>query len=621
MRAFALKRKHLSFIETSRKAGRRGKGIGMNVASERSFRTAPTEATTFYARIFGRRGVVASHHYFSSAAGIDALKAGGNAIDAAVAATLVEGLLNPNMHTIGGECPILIAPAGTGAVICINGNMVAPGRATPEAFRARGHEVVPAEGILAAGVPGAFGALIVAAQRYGRMNFADLSARALDLARTGFPVHAGLIRQHKFGIADNREKFLAQWPGSAALYLRDGALPAEGSAMTNPAFAGMIDYLVSAEKAAGGTREQGLQAVFDAFYKGDVAAQMVAFSDANDGLLTRADFDAFEVPVEAPVSIDYAGARIHKTSAWTQGPALLQTLSILKSFDLQALGHNSAEYVHLVVEAMKLAFADREQYYADTRQVSVPVDALLSDTYGALRAKLVDMAKASAEMRPGDPVEDVALLAASQRRPLTNWGAGTVHVDTMDAEGNACAFTPSGAWIKSAEVMPALGFPLGNRLSNFHMGPSNHPNVVAPGKRPRTTISPTLVTVDGRPTIACGSMGGDQQDQWQLQFLLNRLVFGMPVQAAIEAPKFSSEHFPGFFAPHDFFPSRLRIEERFGEPVFESLAARGHELSVGPDWTEGFLLAAERHADGMLEAGCDPRGSKSEVFSASAQAW
>lgn len=596
----------------------------MNVASERSFRAAPTDATTFYSRIFGRRGVVASHHYFSSGAGIDALKAGGNAIDAAVAATLVEGLLNPNMHTIGGECPILIAPAGAREVVCINGNMVAPGKATPEAFRVRGHSAIPAEGILAAGVPGAFGALIVAALRFGRMSFSDLSARARDLARDGFPVHAGLLRQHKFGLADNRDKFLAQWPGSAALYLRDGALPAEGSAMTNPAFAGMIDYLVAAEKAAGGTREHGLKAVFDAFYKGDVAAEMVAFSHAHGGLLSREDFAAFEVPVEAAVSVDYAGARIHKTSAWTQGPALLQTLAILKAFDLPGLGHNSADYVHLVVEAMKLAFADRDQHYADPRMVDVPVDALLSDAYGALRARLVDMARASHEMRPGDPFADASgdgLVPAEARRALTSWGAGTVHVDAMDAEGNACAFTPSGAWIKSSEVMPALGFPLGNRLSNFHMAPSNHPNVVAPGKRPRTTISPTLVTVDGRATIACGSMGGDQQDQWQLQFLLNRLVFGMPVQAAIEAPKFSSEHFPGFFAPHDSFPSRLRIEARFGDRVFESLAARGHELSVGPDWTEGFILAAERHPDGMLEAGCDPRGSKSEVFPASAAAW
>ncbi|RTL49481.1 MAG: gamma-glutamyltransferase family protein [Bradyrhizobiaceae bacterium] len=594
--------------------------MSIHATSERSFRTASTSGTTYYPRVFGKRGVVTSHHYFSAQAGIDMMKAGGNAIDAAIAATLVEGLLNPNMHTIGGECPILIAPAGSDKVICINGNMVAPARATPSAFKDRGLEEVPAEGILAAGVPGAFGALIVAAQRYGRMSFSDISARALDLATNGFPIHAGVIRQHKFGISDNREKFINQWPGSAALYLRDGEIPVEGSLQKNSAFADMISYLISAESSAGGARHDKLQAVFDAFYKGDVAAKMVAFSDANNGLLSRADFDAFDAPVEDPVAINFSDTQIFKTNAWTQGPALLQTLSILKSFDLPALGHNSAAYVHVVTEAMKLAFADREQYYADTRHVDVPVEALLDDRYGERRARLIDMDRASLEIRPGDPM-GVDTLPKEKRRVGASWGAGTVHVDAMDEEGNACAFTPSGAWIKSSEVIPELGFPLGNRLSNFYVAPSDHPNVIAPGKRPRTTISPTIVKQNGRTMIACGSMGGDQQDQWQVQFLLNRLVFGMPMQEAIEAPKFSSEHFTGFFAPHDNFLGRLRIEERVGGEALKGLEVLGHDVSVAPDWSEGFLLGTERHDDGMLEAGCDPRGSKSEVFPAAAAAW
>ncbi len=595
--------------------------MNIHSTSERSFRLASTGSTTFYPRIFGKRGVVTSHHYFSADAGMDIMKSGGNAIDAAIAATLVEGLLNPNMHTIGGECPILIAPAGSSEVVCINGNMVAPGKATPAAFRARGVDAIPAEGILAAGVPGAFGALIVAARRYGRKSFAELSARALDLATNGFPIHAGLIRQHKFGIAANREKFLSQWPGSASLYLRGEAIPAEGSAMKNPAFADMIHYLVAAERSAGGTRDRGLQAVFDAFYKGDVAAKMVGFSNTNGGLLTREDFDVFEIPIEKPVAIDFAGARVYKPGAWTQGPALLQTLSILKSFDLPAMGLNSTAYVHVVTEAMKLAFADRDQYYADPRQIDVPLAALLADNYGNLRSRLIDMRRASLEMRPGEPSRGSEVLPKERHHATAPWGAGTVHVDAMDAEGNACAFTPSGAWIKSAEVIPELGFPLGNRLSNFYLGPSDHPNVVAPYKRPRTTISPTIVTRNGRSIIACGSMGGDQQDQWQIQFLLNRLVFNMPVQAAIEAPKFSSEHFPGFFAPHDSFPGRLRIEARMGEATLNELDALGHDVSAAPDWSEGFVLATERHDDGMLEAGCDPRGSKADVFPAAAAAW
>jgi len=299
---------------------------------------------------------------------------------------------------------------------------------------------------------------------------------------------------------------------------------------------------------------------------------------------------------------------------------LLQSLAILKNFDLRGLGHNSAEYIHLLLEAMKLAFADREQFYGDPLQVAVPIDTLLSDAYGAMRARLIDD-KANREIRPGDPFHNAPLLPAAERLGGAAWGPGTVHVTAMDADGLTAAFTPSGGWLRASPVIPALGFPLSMRLSNCYMEPANHPNVVAPFKRPRTTISPSLVLKDGRPWMAFGSMGGDQQDQWQLQFLLNRLVFDMPVQEAIEAPKFSSEHFPGFFWPHDFFPNRVRIEPGVGEAALDGLRARGHELDVAPAWTEGFLCATERNLEtGVLEAGCDPRGTKSEVFPACALA-
>jgi len=252
--------------------------------------------------------------------------------------------------------------------------------------------------------------------------------------------------------------------------------------------------------------------------------------------------------------------------------------------------------------------------------VAVPMQALLSDEYGAMRAKLVGRA-ADTEIRPGDPLKGAALLPVNQRLGGAAWGPGTVHVDAMDAEGFTAAFTPSGGWIRSSEVIPALGFPLSMRLSNCYLEPAHHPNVVAPFKRPRTTISPSLVMKDGKAWMAFGSMGGDQQDQWQLQFLLSRLVFGMSLQEAIEAPKFSSEHFPGFFAPHDFYLNRVRLEPAIGSSVFEGLQDRGHELDIAPAWSEGFLCAAERHPEsGMLEAGCDPRGTKSEVFPACALA-
>ncbi|HEY1876550.1 MAG TPA: gamma-glutamyltransferase family protein [Rhizomicrobium sp.] len=591
----------------------------MTQESSRPFRLAPTGGVTFYPRIFGQRGAVAAEHYSAALAGIEILRQGGNAVDAACAATLVEGVVNPQMHTIGGELPILISAPDRDDVVCINGNMAAPGKATPQAFRDLGHRAIPAEGVLAAGVPGAMCAILEALSRFGRLRFEDVSARAVELARDGFPAHSGLIRQHKSGITDNFQKFLG-WPGTAGIYLPGGQIPAEGSLVRNPALAAMFARLAGKERACAGDRRAGLRAAFDEFYRGDIAGEMVRFVKDRGGLLEKSDFDRFEIPIESSVHVTFAGSEIHKCGPWNQGPALLQSLTILKNFDLREPGHNSADYIHLVAEAMKLAFADREQFYGDPTQVCVPLKTLLSDEYGAMRAKMIAH-RADAQIRPGDPLRNSALLPAQERLGGAAWGAGTVHVDAMDSDGLTAAFTPSGGWIRSSEVIPSLGFPLSMRLSNCYLEPASHPNIVAPFKRPRTTISPSLVKKGGKAWLAFGSMGGDQQDQWQLQFLLNRLVFGMSLQKAIEAPKFSSEHFPGFFAPHDFFLNRLRVEPEIGEPVVADLRNRGHDVVIGPSWSEGFLCGTERNPEsGVLEAGCDPRGTKSEIFPACALA-
>jgi len=584
----------------------------MPEGSTRSWRSKPTDRVTFYPRVFGRKGAVAAEHYSAALAGIEILQQGGNAVDAACAAALVEGVVNPHMHTIGGELPMLISVPESARVVCINGNMMAPGKATPAAFRDLGHSAIPGEGVLAAGVPGALGAIVEVLSRFGRLRFEDVSARAIDLAKNGFPAHSGLIWMHKSGIADNFDKFLG-WRGTATVYLPDGRIPKEGALIRNPALADMFSQLVRAERAAK-DRISGLGAVFDGFYRGEIAEQIVRFVKDKGGLLELSDFHRFAIPVENSVHVNFAGAEVHKCGPWNQGPALLQSLTILKQFDLRSLGHNTADYIHIVLEAIKLAFADREQYYGDPDQIAVPMEALLSDDYGAARAKLIEN-RSNAEIRPGDPLRSAALLPAGERLGGAAWGAGTVHVDAMDTEGFTAAFTPSGGWIRSSEVIPALGFPLSMRLSNCYLEPAHHPNVVAPFKRPRTTISPSLAMKDGKPWMAFGSMGGDQQDQWQLQFLLNRIVFGMSLQEAIEAPKFSSEHFPGFFAPHDFFLNRVRLEPGIGTSVFEELRDRGHDLDIAPAWSEGFLCAAERNLEsGVLEAGCDPRGTKSEVF-------
>ena len=582
--------------------------------SNRPFRVKPTGDVTFYPRMFGRRGAVASEHYLASMAGIDILKAGGNAVDAAVATTLVEGVVNPHMHTIGGEMPVLIAGPGIRDVVCINGNMVAPEAATPAAFKARGLDKIPPSGVLAAGVPGAMGAALEALRRFGRLTFATVSAPALDLARDGFPAHSGLLRQHKFGLLDNLDLFRRDWSGTGQVYLPGGEVPAEGSLLRNPALASLFEYMAGEERKAGGSRETGIEAAFRGFYKGDVAREIVAYVDAKGGLLTRRDLERFQVPVETPVSVHYEGVDVYKCGPWTQGPAMLQTLSILKNVELRGLGHNSGAYCHAVTEAMKLAYADREQFYGDPDHVDVPMRTLLSDRYGALRAGLLSE-RSDVSIRPGDPRGDAALLPAGQRLGGALWGPGTVHVDVMDREGYTAAFTPSGAYLIASEVVPALGIPLGARLANCRLDPPHHPNVVSPFKRPRTTISPSLAVKDGTPWLAFGSMGGDQQDQWQLQMLLNRVLFDMPLQAAIEAPKFTSDHFPGLFHPHDFFLNRLRVEENVGAEAIADLERRGHDVDVAPAWSEGFLCGTERNLEtGMLEGGADPRGTKSEVF-------
>jgi len=573
-------------------------------------------------RLMGSRGAVTAEHYLSVNAGADTLKAGGNAVDAAVAAVLVEGLLNPQMNSIGGECPMLVYMADRGEVVALNGNMAAPAAATPEAFRNRGFAQSPSEGVMAAGIPATPSALITALKRFGTMSFADVAASAIELARNGAPQHCGVIGQEKFGLRDLADKFRDSWPSSAELYLENGSVPAEGAIFKNPALASMLELLAQTERATAGDRVQKLDAVHAEFYRGAVADEIAAFSAQHEGLLVRKDLEAFETYLEAPLSRAFGDATLFKCGFWTQGPASLQVLALMEQYDPASLGHNSADYLHLLIEATKLAYADREQFYGDARFAEVPAENLLSDDYARARASLICMDTADGSLRPGDAFACGPLLPEKDRFSQKPWGHGTVHVDVIDKHGNMVAATPSGGWIASSPVIPSLGFPLGNRMMTFYLEPPHHPNVVAPGKRPRTTISPSLAFRNGEPWMVFGSMGGDQQEQWQLQFFLNRVLFGMTVQEAIEAPKISSEHYPGFFAPHNSFPNFVRIEPRIGEAAIAELRRRGHEVEVAVDWSEGYVLAAARDANtGLLEAGFDPRGAKSEVFPAYAQCW
>jgi len=579
-------------------------------------------------RLMGMRGAIASEHYLSAQAGMDALKEGGNAFDAACAATLVESVVNPHMFSLGGECPMLLSPAGEDAIVSLNGNTRAPRAASLEAFAARGVTAIPPRGVLAAGPPAVFSALCDMQQAYGSMHCSRVLAPALDLASRGFPVHEGLVSMPGFGLRDNRQRFLNEWKNSAAVYLhQDGSLPQPGETLRNPGLADLLQALASAAEAASDPAASWALAR-EHFYEAAPAGAIAAFSRAHDGLLDEEDMRSLSTPFETPLHIEFHGGRIAKCGPWCQGPVFLQLLRLLQGYDLAALGHNSSEYLHLWVEAAKLAYADREQHYGDPAAGGATdelMQALISEGYAELRRGLLDPARASGEHRPGDPLGMRPLLAPERVFMPREWGPGTVHVAVADAMGNLAALTPSGGWISGNDLVPELGFPLTSRLQSFVLTPG-HPNALAPGKRPRTTLSPSMAVlppVAGRPAcrMAFGTMGGDQQDQWTSQFLLNVLVFGMPPVEAIHAAKVTCDHFPATFHPQAAHPRQLRLESRIGEDVVQRLRELGHDCKLEGPWSMGYICAAARYDTGMLEAAADPRGSASEVFPATALAW
>jgi gamma-glutamyltranspeptidase/glutathione hydrolase len=586
---------------------------------------------TTYPLVMGREAMVSTEHYLSASAGARIFARGGNAIDAAVAATLVEGVVNPHMHTIGGEAPMLIYAAKAGRVVAINGNMIAPGRATIAEFRARGLDLIPGYGLIAAGVPAALDALVTALSEFGTRSFAEVAEPALALAEEGFPMHVGLAGEERdsdggyagagASIRAFAEIFLTRYPTTARIYMPDGKVPKPGDIIRNPALANFFRRLLDAEaQARSRGREAGLTAVRDRFYRGDIAREIAAWSDANGGLLAETDMARFVTRIETPAQADYRGVTVFKCGPWSQGPVFLQQLRILEGFDLHTMAHNSADYIHTVLESAKLAFADREAYYADPEFVSVPLEGLLSPRYAELRRALIDPRRASTEQRPGDPIAMRALRdgGAGEARP---WGPGTVHVTSCDHEGNMIAVTASGAWIPTSPVVESLGFPLGTRVQTFYLD-EKHPNAPAPYKRPRTTLSPSLAMRAGEPYLAFGTPGGDQQDQWTLQFFLNVVDFGMNLQQAIEAPKFSTAHFPSTFYPHGSMPAVARVEERIDSAVRAELSERGHKIEVKPAWSEGHVLAVSvDRKRGLLQGGCDPRGQAQPVMAAQVIGW
>ena len=569
----------------------------------------PPEFTT-RPTIMVRRGVVTSGHYLASQVGLEVLARGGNAIDAGVATAFALTLLKPHECGIGGECPIIIKRADRPDPFVISGQGRAPASLTIQRVRELGLVDIPGIGLIAAAVPATVGALITALVEAGTLGLAETLGLVVDLARDGFAVYPAM----RSSIASVQAR-LARWPSSAEVYL-DGGMPEVGQTLRMPAWADAMTKLLDAEaRARGSGREAGLQAAMDAFYRGAVADAVDAFVAPSrthgrtpDGeppaALTTDDFAAHRTTIETPVSFRYRGLDVFKCPPWSQGPVFLQQLALLANDDLGRLGHNSTEYVHIVTEAAKLAFADREAFYGDPEFVDVPLDRLLSSGYNRERRALIDPGRASTELRPGPGAP------AGIRPPFDGARADgdTTHVDVIDADGNLFTATPSGGWLQSSPVVPGLGFPLGTRLQQFNLV-DGHPNALAPGKRPRTTLTPTLVLrADGEPHMVFGTEGGDNQDQWTLQAFLNIVDFGMSLQEALDAPLFHSTAFPSSFHPHEMEVAGLALEGRIGAATGDALRSMGHAVSVGGDWEFGQVTGARiTHETGLLEAGASPR--------------
>jgi gamma-glutamyltranspeptidase / glutathione hydrolase len=548
------------------------------------------------------RHAIAAGHYLAATAGFAILEAGGNAIDAGCAAGIALGVLQSDLVDVAGVAPIMIYHAGSREVVTIAGLGPWPKALDPELFMREHGGNIP-KGVLRTVVPAAPDAWITALRRYGTMSFGEVAAAATRLARDGFvmyPLMAESLKRHE---ADHRA-----WPSSTAIFLPDGRPPEAGGVFHQTDLAASLQYMADEERAAAGRgREAGLEAARDAFYRGDIAKKIVAFMKEEGGLLSADDLAEYRSPVVRPERRRFGDLEVFTCGAWCQGPVLLQTLALLEGTDLAGLGHNSADYIHRLTEALKLAFADREAYYGDPAMIDVPLATLISQEYAAERRKLIRPDHAWPEMPPaGDLGRGLGHFARASGDP--NPEPDTSYVCVADRHGNLFSATPSDGSYGSP-VVPGTGLIPSNRGSQSRPDP-RHPAGVMPGKRPRLTPNPALAIKGGDRFLPFGTPGGDVQSQAMLQVLLNLFTFGQDVQGAIESPRFASYSYPSSFAPYDYYPGRLAIEARIPEPVIAELARRGHEIQRWPDWiwTAGAVCAIDvDRKRGVMEAGADPR--------------
>lgn len=591
--------------------------------------------STFTTRpeILGTFGVVTSTHWLGSATGMAVLEKGGNAFDAAVATGFALQVVEPHLNGPGGDVPLLIAPAGESVrVIC--GQGPAPAAATTERYRAQGLDLVPGTGLLAAVVPGAFDAWMLLLAQYGTWSLRDVLAPAIAFARDGYPVVANIT-----GTIDAvRPLFEDEWPTSAAIYLAGGGPPAPGTLFRNPTLAQTFARIVGEAEAACGDRIAQIEVARRIWSEGFVAEAVDRFcreTEAMDttgrrhsGLLCGDDMARWRATIEEPATYDYAAGghtyTVCKTGPWGQGPVFLQQLALLQHADLTGAAPTATEFVHVLIESAKLAFADREAFYGDPEFVDVPLQTLLSDAYSRQRFASIGN-EASLDLRPGTipgyggaPVlrdkntdEDIAHAGAhgvgepTVARFDQPAEGDTCHIDVIDAAGNMVSATPSGGWLQSSPAIPELGFCLGSRAQMFWLH-DGHPASLAPGKRPRTTLSPSLALRDGQPYMAFGTPGGDQQDQWSLHVFLRHVHRGMNLQEAIDAPGFHTAHFPSSFYPREWDPGKVILEARFPSTTVSALQRRGHRVELNDPWSVGRVTAACREGR-VLKAAANAR--------------
>ncbi len=565
-------------------------------------------ADTFRPVVRGLRGAVAAGGPLAVEAGMRTLRAGGNAVDAGVAATFAAAVTEFSHFGLGAEASILYYLEASDRVVAVNADGPAPMLATPERFA--GQKVLPGTGILAATVPSVVDGLLLALREDGSMSFEQVIAPAIEHA-DGFPVGEILAR-----IMAQRAGPIREMSGGAETFLPGGKPPVAGEVFKQPALAATLRGMVAAERAAAGRgRKEAIDAVRAHFYRGPIAKAIGEASEKLGGLLRATDLERYQAKLETPVSATYRGWEIYKVGFWSQGPVMLQTLGILEAFDIAAMKQNSASYVHTVTEAMKLAFADRDRWYADPSFVRVPATELLSKEYARARAALIDPERASAEVRPGQPVagaphgrDPIASTSADAGLPPDRTPLGTTCINVVDAAGNLWSATPSGAWLPSV-IAGSTGIPLSQRMQAFSLA-EGHPNRLAPGKLPRYTLTPTLARRQGeRPSLAFSTPGLDVQDQTLLQVFLNIADFGLGFQEALEAPRFDTLHLEETFDQHRIRPGELRVESRLGAEVIEALRKRGHIVEVLEDWghlSAPTLVAIDR-TTGVRSAAADPR--------------